>query len=466
MDLQYGTSAYERNRGNFPVLPVINMFVESVPTETQPTLISRPGLSLTTTPNLGDLSSPVKNKGLFYIDGILNSDVFALTANNKLYKQNTLVGTIDGSGPPSFGGYANYLFLTSGSSLWKYDGTTLSTIATPGSFNVKSLCVGASHLIVVDSGTGKFFWSEALSTTLDALNFATAENSPDKLVDCLYIGDTLVLFGTETVELWPSTGDANAPFQPLIGRALNLGCRDTGCATAFNKAFAWITNHNSICFGDTDNVISHPGLEEKLSLSTEASLWTFWLEGTEFLAVRMDTDTYVFSAKSKQWSEFQSDGAANWTVNSYAKDVFGGAYSGSYFQWLTEDFTVGVYGGDASSTTFERRFRAGIPLTNGNVTVNNLTLRANEGFTPEWLASLPTDFKNPQVEMRTSMDGGQNWTAWQARSLGVHGKYRIPPIWRALGMFGYPGFLAEFRVTGRVPFRVSGATVNEAYGTR
>jgi hypothetical protein len=444
------------------------MFVESVPEEPDVVLISRPGVTgadsyLGFSSLLGTGASNIKNRGMFFVDGVLNNDIFALTSDNKLYKTVTNIGTIDGSGVPSWGAYADHVFVTSGSSLWMYDGTTLSSVATPGSFSVKALCVGASHLIVIDSGTGKFFWSDALGTTLPSLNFATAENSPDDLVDCLYVGDTLILFGTETVELWPSTGDATAPFQPLVGKAFTVGCRATGCATAFNKTFAWITDHNNICLTDQTNVISHPGIEEKLAISSGAYLWTFWLEGTEFLAVRLDNNTFVYSAKSQLWSEFQT-GGGNWLPNNYDKGLFGGG--GQYLVWLDNTYTSGPYSGDLGATTFERRFRAGVPLTTGSLTVDNLTLRVNEGYTPVYSAGKPIEFQNPMVQMRTSNDGGNNWSAWQQRSLGANGSYRKPPTWRALGMFGFPGFMVEIQVTDRVPFRVSGAKINEPYGSR
>jgi hypothetical protein len=95
-----------------------------------------------------------------------------------------------------------------------------------------------------------------------------------------------------------------------------------------------------------------------------------------------------------------------------------------------------------------------------------LTLRVNEGYTPVYSAGKPIEFQNPMVQMRTSNDGGNNWSAWQQRSLGANGSYRKPPTWRALGMFGFPGFMVEIQVTDRVPFRVSGAKINEPYGSR
>lgn len=471
MDLNYGTSTYDRTRGNFPVLPVINMFVEDSLSETeQPVLVSRPGLGLLPSPTLGAGSSPVKTHGMFYTQGVLNSDVWIVTGDNTLYKTTvpnptntiTSIGTINGTGPVSWGAYSSNVFLTSGISIWTYDGATLSAISTPGGFSTKALCVGASRLIVINAGTGKFYWSDPLGVTVPTLNFATAENSPDSLLDCLYVGDTLYLFGNETVELWPVTTDPNAPFQPLVGRTFTKGIRDTGCCTPFAGMFAWITNRNEVCVGDPDAVISHPGIEEKLALSASASLYNFWIEATEFLAVKTATQTFVYSAKSKQWSEFQTNGA-NWDVAAYANGIFGNAASGTLQTWFTEANSSGAY---VEGSSFERRFRLGAPITRGMLRADNVTLRVNEGYTPTYSIGKPSEFQNPTVQLRTSNDGGNTWTSYQSVSLGVNGSYRVPPTWRSLGIFGFPGFLAEVRVTDRVPFRVSGAKLNEPYGTR
>jgi hypothetical protein len=445
MDLPYGTSAFSRDRGDFPALPVVNLFAEQVATENQLVLQSRPGLNLSMTIGTG----PIRD--LFQIDGVLNNQLFAVSGTH-LYKGATDVGSIDGSGPVSMAGYENFLFVTGGASLWGYDGTTFASISTSGGFQVLDLCVGGSRVIVIDKGTGKIYWSDALVTILDPLNFATAENSPDKLKACLFQGDTLLLFGSETVEFWPISGDASVPFQPLVGRTFAVGIRDTGCATLFDGLFAWITNHNKICISDPDGVVSSPGLEEKLAASTSASLWTFWLEGTEFLAVRMDAETWVFSARTKTWSQFESYGQGNFLPQCYVGGYFGSSVDGQLYHW-TDDYSD-------FGDVLERRFRAGAPATTGALRCDNITLRCNVGYTP----FMSGTYANPTVEMKTSRSGGQEWSAYKPKSLGATGEYQKVVQWRGLGFFGFPGLLIDFRVTDPVPFRVSGVKMNEPYG--
>lgn len=446
--LEYATSAYDRDRGNLPELPVVNMTVEQVPTESRPILQSRAGLALQGT-TMG--AGPVKR--LFQIDGVLDGSMFGVSAGH-LYKGGTDLGVINGSGPAALAGFETFVFATQGTGLYKYDGTTLATVATPGSFDVLSLCVGTSRLIIIDKGTGQFYWSDVLTANVDALSFATAENTPDKLKECLFLGDTLHLFGTETVEFWPaSTVNPDLPYQPLIGRTFQVGIRDTGCATPFASSFAWITSHNQICIGTPEQAVSDSGLDEKLANSATASLWSFFLDGVEYLACTLDDATWVFSKKSSQWSLFESYGKNNWIPRCYANNVFGSSVDGTLSEWSDtyDDF------GDI----LERRFRAGKVITDGTLPIFVVSLRANTGHTPY----LEGTYADPSIELRTSTDGGNRWAKWRRKSFGVNGKYRQVVRWLGLGNFGNPGFLCEVRMTDPVPFRVSDMTANEDYAT-
>jgi len=446
MRLKFGTSALERSRGDIPALPVVNMFVEAAPTEeTGIALQSRPGLS-DRSANMG--AGPVK--ALFQADGVLSGALFGVS-DGKLYAATTNKGSVTGSGPWSIAGYEDRIFLAGGGSLYQYNGS-LSTVAFPDSANVTKVVVGASRAICIRADTDKFYWSDVLSSTIDALSFATAESQPDKLRDMLFMDDILILFGAETVEFWPNTGDANLPFQPLEGRVFERGIRATGCATEFGTTFAWITNANQVCVSDPENVISRPDMDAKLEASTSASLWTFRLEGSEFLAVRLDDETWVYSARSGMWSQFASYGQANWIPQCYADGVFGSSLDGKTLAWASTHVDMGG--------VLERRFRAGVPINSGGVTVNNILLRSNVGQTPY----LTGDYTDPVVEMRLSRNAGKTWGNWKPRTLGAQGDYRQRVQWAGCGMAGYPALFAEFRVTAPVDWRISDVLVNEPFG--
>lgn len=445
--MQFGLTAFERARGDLPELPVINMFAEEAPTEaTGVVLQSRPGLS----DRSADMGAG-SVAGLFKADGVLSGGLFGVS-DGSFYAGTTAIGAIDGNGPVSMAGYENLLFITAGASLWSYDGTTLAQVSFPDDANVSKVMVGGSRLIAIRADTEQYYWTNVLSGTIGGLSFSSAESQPDRLRDGLFIDDIALFFGAETVEFHPNTQDAVLPFQPLEGRVFERGIRATGCATKFGSTFAWVTDTNQVCLSDPDNIISKPGLEALIEASANVSLWTFYLEGTEFICLRIDAGTWVFSLRSRLWSQMASNGQDNWIPQCFAGGVFGSSIDGRTMSWGSAHVDLGG--------VLERRFRAGFPLNSGGVTVNNTILRCNVGETP----FLTGDYTNPVIEMRRSLNGGQTWGNWRQTSLGEQGRYRKKVQWTACGMAGHPGWLAEFRMTDPAGLRVSECLINEPYG--
>lgn len=445
--VQFGLSAFERARGNLPELPVKNMFAEEVPTEeTGVVLQSRPGL-YDLAGGMGD--GPVQC--LFKASGVLNAALFGISGG-EFYQASDSKGAIDGTGPVSMTGYENLVFATAGANLWGYDGSSLIAIAFPDGAPIKKVLVGASRLIAIREDTEQFYWSDVLSTTIDALSFASAESQPDRLRDAVFIDGILILFGAETTEFWPATQEADLPFRPLPGQVFERGIRNTGAATKVGSTFAWVTDKSQVCLTNPEQIVSNAGLEALIAASDNAFLWNFYLEGTEFLALRIDAGTWVYSMRSRMWSQFESYGYDNWIPQCFAGGVFGSSIDGRLLGWTDAHEDLGG--------VLERLIRAGFPLSSDSVTINNVVLQTNPGNTPY----LAAPYDEPTVEMRRSLDGGRTWGNWRQASLGAQGEYRKRVQWTACGMAGQPGWMGEFRVTDPVPFRVSGVFVNEPWG--
>lgn len=445
MKLEYATSAYDRERGNFPFLPVINMFAEKTASE-DVSLISRPGLKVS---DLDGDSNEVKT--LFKRDGVLGGELYRLSGD-VLWKDDSIVGSIDGNGPGSITGYQDLLFVNAGEQIWKYDGTLLTSVVFPDDSDVSKIVTGASRLIAIKKDTQTFYWSEPLSDTIDGLAFAAAEFSTDRLLDMIFLGDTLILFGSETTEFWPSTSDdPDLPFQPLQGRTFDVGIKRLGACTPIGDSFAWVTNKNQVCITSPTNIVSNPGINAEISRATSVKLWRFFLEGVEFLALSLNNRTWVLNISMGTWSIFKSHEEDDWIVQCWEADYFG-SRGGQIFIW---DEDAGFF-----EEPLERQFRAFANISSGGEVINNITVRANPG----WTAFVLEPYATPSIEMRTSKDGGNTWGNWRSKSFGSVGEYRETIRWNGCGMFSQPGLLVDIRVTDSVPFRVSGVFANEAFG--
>ncbi len=90
---------------------------------------------------------------------------------------------------------------------------------TPGSITQVS-----SYVLVAVAGTQKFYWIKPGETTIDPLNFASKESSPDPIEHMRTVGDQVMIIGSKSTENWYATGNLSAPFAPIQGRVYARGC--------------------------------------------------------------------------------------------------------------------------------------------------------------------------------------------------------------------------------------------------
>ena len=450
--IQFGLSSYERAEGNLPELPVINMMAEEAPTEDRGVMLqSRPGLD-DRSADMG--AGPVKQ--LFRRDLVLSSALFGVS-DNKLYSGTTNLGAIDGTGAASIAGNEIGIMVTQGASLYFYNGTTLAAVTFPDSANVAHVSQGGSRFWLCRADTGKLYFTDALESDVEALDFLTAESFPDRLFMTLWIDGMLIAFGKESIEFFQQTGSATLPLKALQNMVIEEGVKGVNCAAPVGETFAAISSKNRVIYGFQAQVISNKGLHEKIEASSTHSCFTFLLGGDEYFAVRLDSETQCWNRRTGMWSEFQTLGLTNWAAQCYADGVFGSAEDGKTLQWGS-DYTDAL----ATSSVLERRFRGGFVLNGGGIDVNNVQLRGNVGNT----SYLVTPYDDPTVEMRVSRDAARTWGNWKGRSWGKQGEYRQKVQWRGCGLASYPGFVAEFRMTDPVGFRISDVLLNESYGGR
>jgi hypothetical protein len=310
---------------------------------------------------------------------------------------------------------------------------------------------------MIREDTGKIYWTDALQADVESLDFATAESLPDKLLHGLWIDGMAVLFGAETVELWQQTGDATLPIKPMVNLVYEKGIRATGCATAIGSTFAWVGNDNVVYLSDEKTAISSEGLNARIAASTTVSLFTFAIDGAEFLCLRLDAETQVWRMATQTWHEFTTYGRVNWVASCYAAGVFGSGVDGKTLAWGT-----GHVDALATEGVFERRWRFGVAMNAGGVPIKNIGFRVNTGETP----FLSGEYATPLLEMRLSPNAGRTWGVWRQANLGEQGEYGRKVQFVGLGMVFQPGLFGEARVTDCVPLRVSDVYYNEPMGAR
>lgn len=100
-------------------------------------------------------------------------------------------------------------------------------VPMPGDYAPVSVAFLNSYVIIaVGEGqqvNGRFYWIEPGETTIDPLNYATAERSPDPANQVIVFADQFWLPGQSTTETWFMTGNLDAPVSRVQGVLFDRG---------------------------------------------------------------------------------------------------------------------------------------------------------------------------------------------------------------------------------------------------
>jgi hypothetical protein len=81
-----------------------------------------------------------------------------------------------------------------------------------------------NHFIMAAvANSQKIFYLRPGSVVMDALDFASKESNPDPVVDMVTAGDFVYVMGSGSTEVWYSTGNADNPLAPVVGRTAARG---------------------------------------------------------------------------------------------------------------------------------------------------------------------------------------------------------------------------------------------------
>lgn len=273
ISVKLGADQYVRNRADDPSVPVINRFFETNPlnTEDQTALIERPALI----PLVSVASSP--SRRLFHQPGFASGDLFQV-AGLDLYRHsmNTsriittthITGVIQGTGAPDMCATNGYLFITDGTTLQYTNGTAalanVDVSLLAGGIAFSSIDVFNGYVLAAVAGSDRFYWLQPGSLQFQALDFATAERFPDKILQIRVVGDEFWLLGEKSVEVWRATGDGAGPFERVLGRAFNFGIYG-GTAVRMKDTSVVLVADDGTVFSIRGNPerISNPAIAEK-----------------------------------------------------------------------------------------------------------------------------------------------------------------------------------------------------------
>ena len=288
------------------------------------------------------------------------------------------------------------------------------------------------------AGTDQFGWTDIDDpTTIDPLDFATAESSPDGLVKGKVFREELWLFGAQRTEVWRPSSSPDAAFEKNQGVSINIGCAAANTVCVIDNSIFWIgqdENGGAVVYsssGYAPRRVSTRVVEEQMQSSTDissASAKCLQYRGDVFVSFQVPgvSTTWCYNAASDSWHEEAE------FVDGEFEPSRGVLHMFAFGRHLIGDEEDLIYRLDADLNRNhndilcrERTSPHSATASLGRVFYSRLRLDCETGTV--------VDSSTPEVELYYSNDGGHTWSDSMPRSLGVVGQHRKSVQWNRLG---------------------------------
>ncbi len=484
---------------------MVNLFAEIIPEAgKEPAFLQRcPGLRLLSTVGTG----PIRGLWVFSSDA---SRAFVVSGD-RLYRidtnwVSTFIGNVAGTGPVSMADNGTQLFIAANGPSYIYNNATnaFGAITDPDFPGAVSVSYIDGYFVFNEPNSQRIWITQLLDgTSIDPLDFASAEGSPDGVVGLIVDHREVWVFGTNSVEVWYDAGAADFPLQRIQGAFNEIGCAAPYSIAKLDNGLFWLGSDargRGIVYranGYTGQRISTHAVEwqiQQYGNLSDAIGYTYQQDGHAFYVLifpQADT-TWVFDVSTGAWHE-----RAGWSGSAFTRHrsncqmnfgdeiVVGDFENGNIYA-----FDQDVYADNGSIQRWYRTWRA-LPTGQNNlkrtahhtlqldcetgVGLNGidpfdpletlLTEAGDELLTEDGVPLLVTVGTvvgaNPRVMLRWSDDGGHTWSNEHWAEMGRIGQYGRRVFWRRLGMtLKLRDRVYELSGTDPVKIAIMGAELN------
>ena len=455
---------------------MVNLFPEVIPEGgKEPGFLNRaPGLNFLQTVGTGPI------RGLWAHQ--TNGSDFYVVSGVQVYKLTSttgtpiLLGTVSGTGPVSIADNGTQIFFACNGPSYIYNEVTnvfgpITDPDFPGAVTVGYL----DGYFVFNEPNSQRVWVTALLDGYDinALDFASAEGSPDGLVAINVDHREAWMFGSDSVEVWYDAGLADFPLTRIQGAFNELGCAAAFSVAKLDNTLFWLgtdARGQGIVYkanGYNGQRVSTHAVEwqiQQYGNISDAIAYTYQQDGHSFYVLTFPSAnaTWVYDAATQAWHE-----RAGWDNGSFTRHRsncqcnFGGnIIVGDYQNGNIYTLDLDTYADNGQIQRWLRSWRA---LPTGTNTLkrtaqHSLQLDAQAGAlltpiteyvyltTEDGFKLITESYDNlvdettlsvnppPQFMLRWSDDGGHTWSNEHWAQGGAVGAYGTRIFWRRLGM--------------------------------
>ncbi len=424
-----------------------------------------PGLKYVSTNAAGS------DRGLFNFLEVLykvsGNTLFSVAANGV----HTALGTILGNGRCRFAGINSTLVIVSNGLVFAWDTSTNTlTQGTDPSFSTPNAPTSLNSQIIYDgAGQAWMVTNAGTAMTINGLNVADAESSPDKIVRAYAMNQILLLFGERTIEPWWDSGDGNPPFTRV----------DTGIIQIGLGALDSIGNNKSALYfyGSDDQVYVLQGYNaapistetmaktfKDYGTTSDAIGWCMTIHGHNFYVLTFPTEghTWIYQ-EGGEWFELSSGvEGGRWNGNSYVY-----CYRK---HWIADYSNGNLYELDAETYTDNGnpiiRTRDSAPLHGGllspQASGKRIEMNRLEFFVETGVGLISGQGSNPVIMLSFSDDGGHTFSTEMWGTIGKMGEFQYKVEWFALGSFDTRIF--RIRTSDPVSYQIYSAAADIEIG--
>jgi hypothetical protein len=443
MIIPFMGGAYEGRSSNVSPETCINMFYEKG--TSGESLVGIPGSTLLTTPKVGEVRGGIAYNDLAYF--VVGDTFYEIDSGGTATSRGTL-NTSTGRVSLAHNGVRTsgnqQIMIVDGTYGYIYDNST-STLSqiTDADFVAASTVTFIDGYFVFNenTGSGRFWLTNAYDgTTIDGLDFATAEGSPDKIVSLLADNRELYLFGEESLEIWYNSGDTDNTFQRYQGGFKQHGCVAKFSPARFDNSVIWLSRNDrgngQVVMpgkGVQPMVVSSPEMNYQISTYgtiDDAFGYSYQHEGHEFYVLTFPSEnvTWAFDASTKAWhrrahyvGQTLSRERYNCHVFAFGQHLFGDYLNGKIYKL---DGSVGTIDGDI---ILKERTSIAVSDEENQRRITSFQLDMEEGIGDGNTAN------DDIFELSYSKDGGHTYSNGQQRNAGEGGDWARRVIWRKLG---------------------------------
>ena len=440
-------STYVARSVNAADARMVNLFPEIVPEGgKEPAFLNRcPGLKFQNRVGVGPI------RGLWSHQ--TNGDDFYVASGNEFYKLTSLTGTpiklgnISGTGPVSIADNGTQLFIACGAKGYIYNESTnvFAQITDPDFPGATTVCYLDGYFVFNEPNSQKIWVSQLLDgTSVEPLDFASAEGSPDGVVGIINDHKELWVFGTDTTEVWYNAGGQDFPLTPIQGAFNEIGCLSPWTIQKLDNSIFWLGTDprgDGIVYradGYKGQRISTHAVEWQIQQYpdlNEATAYTYQQDGHGFYVLNFPSanTTWVYDASTNAWHE-----RAGFVDGDFTRQRADNMCN-FQFETVVGDFeNANIYTLDldtyADNGQIQRWLRSWRALPTGQ---NNLNRTAQHSLQLDIQAGVGLNDgqgSDPEVMLRWSDDGGHTWSNEHWVKIGKIGQYGRRAIWRRLGM--------------------------------